>query len=123
MWSPPNPQDYNARVRAIVRRIPVGRVMTYGQIAALIPLPEGVDDETYRRLAPRWVGKAMRATGERGLPWWRVLNAQGQISLPDGSDDAREQRRRLEGEGIVFDKQERLALAAHQWQPGADDLA
>lgn len=117
MWSPPNPLDYNAQVWALVKRIPRGRVMTYGQIAALLPTPEGVDDEAYRRLGPRWVGAAMRAVKGGQIPWWRVLNAQGQISLPAGSSAAVEQRHRLEQEGVVFDGQDRLDLAAVGWQP------
>ncbi len=117
MWSPPNPREYNAQVWQIVERIPKGRVMAYGQIAALLPTPQGVDDETYRRLGPRWVGAAMRAVKGVKIPWWRVLNAQGQISLPAGSDSALEQRHRLEQEGLIFDAQERLDLAAVGWQP------
>ena len=120
MWSPPNPRDYNAQVWQIVRRIPSGRVMTYGQIAALLPTPEGIEEESYRKLGPRWVGSAMRAVRGVQVPWWRVLNAQGQISLPVGSDSALEQRHRLEGEGITFDAQGRLDLTAVGWEPESE---
>jgi methylated-DNA-protein-cysteine methyltransferase related protein len=117
MWSPPNPREYNAQVWQIVRQIPSGRVMSYGQIAALLPTPEGIDDETYRRLGPRWVGAAMRAVKGVQIPWWRVLNAAGQISLPAGSASALEQRQRLEDEGVVFDAKERLDFAVVGWEP------
>jgi methylated-DNA-protein-cysteine methyltransferase related protein len=120
MWAPPNPVEYNRQVWQIVRRIPEGRVMTYGQIAGLLPAPEGVDEETYRRMGPRWVGAAMRSLKNIDIPWWRVLNAQGQISLPEGSSNALEQRHRLEDEGVVFDKQDRLNLAVVGWQPDDD---
>ncbi|MES1933129.1 MGMT family protein [Salinisphaera shabanensis T35B1] len=80
-----------AAVFDAVRRIPAGRVTTYGRIARLIGRPR----------AARQVGYAMHRCPS-GLPWHRVINAQGRISLPAASTAALAQRRRLEEEGVVF---------------------
>lgn len=76
-----------------VRRISKGRVATYGQVAALAGLPR----------LPRLVGFALHAL-PRGsdVPWHRIINAQGRLSFPPRSAPYREQRRRLEAEGVVF---------------------
>ncbi|WP_423823987.1 MGMT family protein [Salinisphaera sp. SPP-AMP-43] len=79
------------RIFAIVRRIPAGRVATYGQIARLVGRPK----------AARQIGYAMHRCPS-GLPWHRVINAQGRISLPADSTSSLAQRRRLEDEGVVF---------------------
>jgi methylated-DNA-protein-cysteine methyltransferase-like protein len=79
------------RIYAVVRYIPRGRVATYGQIAELAGLGR----------AARLVGYAMHRC-PKALPWHRVINAAGRISLPAGSTAALTQRRRLEAEGVVF---------------------
>jgi hypothetical protein len=53
-------RTYDRIVWEIVWQIPAGRVMTYGQIASMIPAPSGMDVPAYERIAPRWVGYAMR---------------------------------------------------------------
>ena len=83
----------------IVRKIPAGQVASYGQIAGMIPLPSGISLEDYKLYRARWVGNAMSACPP-DIPWQRVLNAQGKISLRQGAD---RQRRLLEAEGILFD--------------------
>ncbi|MFL6575129.1 MAG: MGMT family protein [Povalibacter sp.] len=81
------------RVLASVRKIPRGRVSTYGDIADVAGLP--------RRA--RLVGTVLRQSPpSRDLPWFRVINASGRISFPAGSDAYKTQRRKLEAEGIVF---------------------
>ena len=50
----------------------------------MIPPPPGLDPDQYRRLSPRWAGSAMNACPE-DVPWQRVINSQGMISLPPGS--------------------------------------
>lgn len=103
MFNPPDPKTYNALVYEIVRQIPPGQVSTYGQIAAMIPPPEGIAPPDYDRLSPRWVGNAMNNTPSgQDIPWQRVINSKGMISLPEGSASANEQRLRLEAEGVVF---------------------
>ena len=90
---------YRERVYAIVRRIPSGRVMTYGQIAEL--LGEGY--------TPRTVGFCMHSSPE-GTPWHRVLNAQGKTSTGRIVLPHDKQQRMLEQEGVVFDKSARCHL-------------
>jgi methylated-DNA-protein-cysteine methyltransferase related protein len=114
MWNPPNPKDYNAKVWLIVRHIPHGHVLSYGQIAAMIPAPDGEDPEQFRRLGARWVGTALKNVGN-DIPWWRVINSKGAISLPAGSAAADEQRRRLELEEIAFNKKDQVDFAVYGW--------
>lgn len=95
------PDDFE-RLYTLVRQIPHGRVTTYGQLGAMC----GIAD-------PRVVGEAMNAS--RNVPWQRVINARGQISLkgPNG----RKQRELLEAEGILFDEKGSLDLAGIGWIP------
>ena len=93
-----NPQ-YRERVYRIVRRIPSGHVMTYGQIAEL--LGEGY--------TPRTVGFVMHSSPD-GTPWHRVINAQGACSTGRLVLPHDKQQRLLEQEGVVFDKNGRCDL-------------
>ena|SRR5690349_11809397 len=82
-----------ARILAAVKKIPRGRVCTYGSVADVAGLP--------RRA--RLVGTVLRQTpASPGLPWFRVINASGRISFPVGSDAYVRQRRHLEAEGVDF---------------------
>ena len=65
--SPPNPSAFNARVWEIVRRIPAGKVLAYGQVGALVPVPDGMSLKDYDAFRARWVGGAMAACPE-GVP-------------------------------------------------------
>jgi len=94
-------------VFAIVRRIPRGRVMTYGQIATLLE----------NRLSPRAVGWALHGCPE-DVPWQRVVNAQGACStdrLPDIPGGL--QRSLLEGEGVAFRENGTLELESYRFTP------
>ena len=102
-----NPK-YRERVYAIVRRIPSGRVMTYGQIAEL--LGEGY--------TPRTVGFVMHGSPD-GTPWHRVLNAQGACSTGRVVLPQDKQQRLLEMEGVVFDKNARCDLQQFLFIPKA----
>jgi methylated-DNA-protein-cysteine methyltransferase-like protein len=73
-----------------------------------------MDAQSYSRLAPRWVGSAMRNCPP-GLPWHRVLNSQGKISLPFEHGGSL-QRQLLEAEGIVFDLHDRIDLNEFGWE-------
>ncbi|MEQ8766389.1 MAG: MGMT family protein [Planctomycetota bacterium] len=96
------------KIFAVVRRIPKGRVATYGQIATLAGLPRHA----------RLVGYALHSLEEGSkLPWHRVVGAPGRISLPEGSESHYEQRARLTAEGIDVDVDGRLSLRRHQWKP------
>ncbi len=81
---------YFEDIRRIVRRIPRGKVATYGQVAAAAGHPE-----TARQVA--W---ALRGTSEKGLPWQRVLGRGGRILLP--GEAGQMQRTLLELEGVQF---------------------
>ena len=98
--------DFNILVWEIVRQIPAGKVMTYGQIATLIPCPPNMTSQGYRAFGPRWVGGAMASCPE-GVPWQRVVNSQGRISLRNSTV---QQRELLESEGVQFDPSGRIDL-------------
>jgi methylated-DNA-protein-cysteine methyltransferase-like protein len=97
-----------ARIYTVVRRIPRGRVATYGQIAELAGLPGHA----------RQVGYALHALPEgSAVPWHRVLNARGTLSLRRDSGGEISQRLRLEQEGVRFDAGGRIALERVRWRP------
>jgi methylated-DNA-protein-cysteine methyltransferase-like protein len=110
--SPPDPQAYKLMVWEVVRKIPPGKVATYGQIAGLVGPPPGMALQDYRAFGPRWVGGAMAACPE-GVPWQRVINAQGKISLPGASKQR--QQELLEAEGVPFDERGHVDLKKYQW--------
>src|SRR5690349_19187161 len=97
------------RVYAVVRKIPRGRVATYGQVAALAGFPR----------APRVAGYALHALPEGSpLPWHRVVAAGGRLSLARLDPDAAlTQRMRLEREGVRFDARGRVDLRRCGWRP------
>ena len=98
------------RIYRVVRRIPAGRVATYGQVAALAGA----------RGQARLVGYAMAALdAESVVPWHRVINARGEVSArradPGGGVT---QRLRLEREGVRFDARARVSLERYGWTGG-----
>jgi methylated-DNA-protein-cysteine methyltransferase-like protein len=97
------------RYYAVIRRIPSGRVATYGQVAALAGFPRHA----------RQVGYALYALREgTTVPWHRVVNARGRLSVgavvPEGDV---EQRIMLEIEGVEFDADGRIDLGRYRWHP------
>ena len=95
------PDDFE-RLYTLVRHIPTGRVTTYGRLGAMCRIADS-----------RTVGEAMNAS--RNVPWQRVINARGQISLKGST--GRKQRELLEAEGIVFDETGSVDLARVGWTP------
>ncbi len=96
------------KIYAVVRRIPRGRVATYGQVAALAGLPGHA----------RQVGYALHALPEaEDVPWHRVVNAQGGVSPRSEPGWEGVQRQLLEREGVPFDAAGRIPLAERQWRP------
>jgi methylated-DNA-protein-cysteine methyltransferase related protein len=90
---------------SVIRKIPYGRVASYGQIALLAGF-EGM---------ARQVGYALHATPPKsGVPWHRVINSQGRISLSGPS--ARLQRRLLQSEGILFSTAGKIDMKKFQWK-------
>ena len=123
MQGPPDQQAYYETVWEIVRQVPAGQVVTFGQIAAMIPAPDEVDPEMYQRIAPRWVGYAMNAVSfsdNPSVPWHRVINSKGGISLEAGSKPAMLQRQRLVAEGIAFNSKELVDFDQVGWD-GPDE--
>ncbi|MEJ2533825.1 MAG: MGMT family protein [Halioglobus sp.] len=105
----PSSPDIDQRIWQVVARIPPGRVATYGEVARQAGLPG----------AARRVGRALRAlpAGTR-LPWHRVINARGRVSLPEGGAGHRIQRERLQSEGIAFRANGAIDLRRFGWVPG-----
>lgn len=102
-----NDKQYRARVYEIVSQIPVGRVMTYGQIAEI--LGEGY--------TPRTVGYTMHAADTENVPWQRVINAQGACSTGRMTVPVNLQQQILESEGVKFNEKGRCDLEVYQWSP------
>ncbi len=95
------------RIYSVVKRIPKGSVATYGQIAALTG-----------NVNARQVGYALHALPKGyTVPWHRVINAKGEISIRSCSDGHDVQRLFLETEGVQFDARGRIPLQQYRWQP------
>ena len=101
-----NSRGYRERVFEIVRRIPSGRVMTYGQLAEI--LGEGYTART--------VGFVMHSA-DQTVPWQRVINAQGACSTGRVIVPPDLQQRMLVSEGVVFNEKGRCDLARYRWTP------
>ncbi|HEY7955177.1 MAG TPA: MGMT family protein [Polyangia bacterium] len=95
------------QVRLWVRKIPRGRVVTYGQLSELI---EG-------RLSPVGIGWALHGAPEGSVPWHRVVNARGGLSTEN--DVPGLQRAMLEAEGVRFGPDGRIDLDRYRWRPRA----
>lgn len=115
----PEPAKYFQVVWEIVRQVPYGQVTTFKQIGEMIPPPAGVEAEDYVRLGARWVGDALNAVSipdEPTVPWHRVINSRGSISLPEASQGAALQRGRLRAEGMEFDARDRVDFDRCGWE-------
>jgi methylated-DNA-protein-cysteine methyltransferase-like protein len=100
-----------AAILEVVRQIPTGAVATYGQVAELAGLPGRA----------RLVGRIMALLPPGSeIPWYRVLNASGAISLPPGGGLER-QRDALRREGVEVSAAGRVSLRRHRWLPGSLD--
>lgn len=100
--------DTYKRIYSVVNEIPEGRVATYGQVAALAG----------RSGHARQVGYALHALPEgSGVPWHRVVNARGEVSLRVRPGPGDLQKFLLEAEGVVFDASGRIPLKKYRWQP------
>lgn len=100
----------HARIYAVVKRVPRGRVASYGQIARIAGLASHA----------RLVGYAMAALPDDSrVPWQRVVNAQGRVSPRSAPGFDSLQRALLEREGVTFDASGRIDLARFGWQPRA----
>jgi len=102
---------YRERVYDIVRKIPRGRVMTYGQIAEI--LGEGYTART--------VGYVMHGAEGESVPWQRVINAQGKCSTAKMTLPVNLQQSMLESEGVKFDLNGRCDLRTALWNSDATE--
>ena len=101
----PRPSDTYGKIWSTVRKIPRGKVATYGQIARLSKLPRQA----------RLVGYALHSLPYGiEIPWQRVINAQGRISFPEQSHSYKKQKELLTKEGILFNKG-RINLKRFGW--------
>lgn len=103
-----DPATPEQRIWQVVAQIPKGKVASYGQVAQLAGLGRGA----------RMVGRTLHKlpAGSR-LPWHRVINAQGRISLPEHSHSYQQQRQRLEDEGVRFNPGGKTDLELFGWRP------
>lgn len=106
-----NDKAYKEKVYELVRQIPAGRVMTYGQIAG--ELGEGY--------TPRTVGYAMHSADSENVPWQRVINSQGKCSTGRMTIPMNLQQEMLEQEGIIFDAKGRCDLSKYLFPSEPDD--
>lgn len=100
-----------SQVWLIARQVPPGKVTSYGQIAAFIPAPPGIELSQHQAYRARWAGAAMAAAPE-DVPWQRVVNGQGKISQRPG---AAQQRQLLEAEGLAFNPAGKIDLKRFGW--------
>jgi len=101
--------NFYEQVYAVVRRIPRGQVTSYGRVARMLGRPT----------AARAVGYALRALKDKeddGVPWQRVINSQGRISIINPEHSGNEQANRLRAEGVVVSDDLRVDLAVYLWE-------
>ena len=95
------------RIWQVISAIPPGRVCSYGEVAKLAGIPNGARQTAWAlRYLPR----------DTKIPWFRVINSQGRISMPEGSRGYREQRKRLAAEGVTFNDSGRIRSTAFWWR-------
>lgn len=97
----------------IVKQVPRGKIVSYGQIAALLGSPR----------AARTVGWALHSMPDNmEIPWHRVINSQGRISIGDCGHSSDIQQLLLEQEGVVFDDRGTVDMKIFQWRPTSEKL-
>ncbi|HKK93045.1 MAG TPA: MGMT family protein [Longimicrobiales bacterium] len=107
-----SPSPFARRVVAVVRDIPRGRVATYGEVAAVCGSPR----------AARGVGAVLSGSIEDDVPWWRVVNRTGALTIPAHLGLRTLQRTRLEDEDVGFDARGRVDLEGHRWSTLSDEV-
>lgn len=98
---------FTKKVLKQIQSIPMGQVATYKQIAALAGKPQGSRGVS-------WILHSCSTTYK--LPWHRVLNSQGKISFEKNSHNFRQQKRKLESEGVELNSEGQLNLKKFQWK-------
>lgn len=99
-------QDFTLRIITNIAAIPVGKVATYGQIAAMAG----------NHRAARQVSRVLHTcTSKYQLPWHRVIGAAGKISIPKDHSGYQRQKKKLEEEGVQFGLSDTIDLSEFQW--------
>jgi len=99
--------DFTTRAIAVIKRIPSGKVTTYGMVAAAAG----------NHCGARQVARILYSSSEKhGLPWHRVVNQKRQIS-PRTSGSHLQQKQLLEMEGVTFDDLGRIDFSRYLWIP------
>jgi methylated-DNA-protein-cysteine methyltransferase related protein len=99
--------DFAAQVYAMVERCPRGRIVSYGGVAAMLGKPRSA----------RAVGRALNALPDNNrVPWWRVVNSRGEVSIRGVEHGDVLQRTLLEREGVKFDKSGRISWKQFGWE-------
>lgn len=99
---------FSEKIKSVIKSIPRGKVATYGQVAALAGNP----------LAARQVAWVLHSSSDKDrLPWYRVINSKGTISLPRGNG-YETQKARLSKEGVKFRLNDTIDLEWYLWMPG-----
>lgn len=103
---------FRSRVLDLVRAVPRGRVASYGDIAALAGSPR----------AARGVGAALQGLGdEADVPWWRIVNRSGRLTIPPDHGLRALQRALLERERVRFTPEGAVDMERHRWAgPGVE---
>jgi methylated-DNA-protein-cysteine methyltransferase-like protein len=100
-------ETFSQRVRTLIKNIPPGNVATYGHIAAYAGNPRGA----------RQVVRVLHSSSKKyDLPWHRVINSKGRISLPRGNGYEL-QKELLVQEGIIFNDADEVDLSTYLWEP------
>ena len=98
--------DFAAQVYRIVGRCPRGKIVSYGGVAAMLGQPR----------AARAVGKALNALpDDTRVPWWRVVNGRGEVSIRGVEHGKILQRTLLEREGVRFERNGRISWKLYGW--------
>ena len=106
------PSEFTLAVIAQIKRIPAGKVATYGQIARLAGNAHGARGVV-------WILNS--SSKKHRLPWQRVLNAKGQIGFSPGTVSFTRQKRLLEAEGVEFATHTGVDLKVFQWKKGLEN--
>ncbi len=105
----PSPSNFYTQVYAVVRRIPPGKVTSYGRIAQMLGRPN----------AARAVGyalSALKGQQDHGVPWQRVINSQGRISIVNREHGRNQQAELLRAEGVAVSDDLRVDLGVYLWE-------
>jgi methylated-DNA-protein-cysteine methyltransferase-like protein len=102
-----SPETFSSKAKAIIKRVPKGKVATYGQIAAMAGSPLGA------RQVVRVLHSSSRSDN---LPWHRIINKAGKIALQPGQG-FEEQKSLLLQEGVLFSRDGTVDLNRYQWNP------